>query len=392
MRSTWKLSLLALTLLPTIGVAQISFDPAASYAVGQRPSGVAVADFDGKLRPDIAVTSDTPDKVSILFNNGSGTFGTPVVVSLGGGTSPHGIVAADFDGDLDIDLAVVLKNIDSVQLLVNSGGAFNTGAVTDVNGTLPREAVSGDLDNNGLPDVVTTNRDSEDISVLLNNGGALTAGVIYSAGLDPRGLALGHFNNDSFLDLAVAAHDDRQVSVLLNDGDGTFGAPIALSLGNELRPAGVTAADVDGDGLMDIVASSSGDLLNRATLFRRTGSGTFAAPQNYAVSGVNPEGIVALDLDVDGRIDIATADQDSDQVSALRNLGSLSFAAAVSLPVGTTPGPLVAIDLDGNGAPDLVTTNQSSQNISVLINRATAAVFIDGFESGNTNAWSSVLF
>ncbi|MGB5660716.1 MAG: VCBS repeat-containing protein [Thermoanaerobaculia bacterium] len=378
--------------LPTHpALAQFDFDPAVSYTVGQDPSGVAVADFDGDLRPDLAVTSDVPDKVSILSNNGAGAFGAPVVVALGGGTAPHGVAAGDFDGDKDLDLAVVLKNVDSVQVLINTSGSFAAGAVSLVNGLLPRDVVVGDLDHNGLPDVVTSNRDSDNVSVLLNTAGALAGGVNYAAGLEPRGLALGHFNGDTFLDLAVAANDSRQVSVLLNDGDGTFGAPIALSLGPDLRPDGVVAADLDRDGDMDIAASSSGDTLNLATVFLRTGPGSFSAPISYPVAGLNPDGIVAADFDVDGLLDLATADQDSAQVSVLRNLGGAVYAAPVALAVGTTPGPLRASDLNGNGARDLVSANGTSGNVSVLINRISALLFGDGFESGDTSVWSSSL-
>ena len=391
MRITLIAVVLSAVLLTNPAFAQIDFDPAVNYVVGQNPSGVAVADFNGDLRPDMAVSSDAPDKVSILSNNGAGGFGAPVAVALGGGTAPHGVAAGDFDGDEDLDLAVVLKNDDSVQLLINTSGSFAAGALSVVNGLLPRDVVVGDLDQNGLPDVVTSNRDSNDVSVLLNNAGVLAGGVTYAAGQDPRGLALGHFNSDTFLDLAVSAHDSRQVSVLLNDGDGTFGAPIALSLGPDLRPEGVVAADLDRDGDMDIAASSSGDTLNRATVFLRTGAGVFAAPSSYPVAGLNPDGIVAGDFDVDGLTDLATADQDSAQVSVLRNLGAAVFAAPVGLPVGTTPGPLRASDLNGNGARDVVSANRDSSNVSVLINRTSALLFGDGFESGDTSAWSSSL-
>lgn len=391
MRGLSVVSISYLLLLAGPAGAQIDFEAAVDYAVGVQPSGLAVGDFDGNNSPDLAVTSDTPDKVSILFNTGTGTFAAPVNVALGSGVSPHGVAALDFDDDKDLDLAVVFKDSESVRLLVNASGSFTAGALVATNGTLPRDLVVGDLDQNGLPDVVTSNRDSNDVSVLLNTAGVLSAGVTYAAGADARGLALGHFNNDTFLDLAVAAHDDRQVSVLLNQGDGTFGAPIALSLGTERRPQGVVAADLDRDGDMDIATSSSTATLNSVTVFLRTGSGTFAAPVHFAVAGVNPDGIVAADFDVDGEIDLATADQDSALVSVLRNLGGASFDTAVGLAVGTTPGPLVSADLDGNGGGDLVSANRDSNDVSVLINAKSGTIFSDGFESGNTFAWSGTV-
>ncbi|MGB5401360.1 MAG: VCBS repeat-containing protein, partial [Thermoanaerobaculia bacterium] len=203
--------ILSLVLVANAASGQIDFDPAVNYVVGTNPSGVAVTDFNGDHRADVAVSSDAPEKVSILFNDGGGGFGVPVAVALGGGTAPHGVAAGDFDGDKDLDLAVSLKNVDSVQLLVNTSGSFAAGSISVVNGTLPRDVVVGDLDHNGLPDVVTSNRDSDNVSVLLNNAGVLAGGVTYAAGLEPRVLALGHFDGDTFLELAVAANDGRQV-------------------------------------------------------------------------------------------------------------------------------------------------------------------------------------
>ncbi len=387
--------LIALTLSVTIlagAEGAINFDPAVNYAVGQEPSGVAAADFDGDSSPDLAVTGDLPDQVTILFNDGDGAFGAPIQVVLGAGTSPHGVVAGDFEGeDSDLDLAVTLKNVNAVQLLINTSGSFTLGAVSGVNGVLPRDVVAGDLDQNGFPDVVTSNRDSNNVSVLLNSAGALADGVTYAAGLEPRGLALGLFNDDTLLDIAVAASDSRQVSILLNQGSGTFGAPIALSVGPDLRPQGVTAADLNLDELMDVATTTSDVGLDFATVFLRTGDGTFAAPTSFPVAGVDPDGIVAADFDVDGLPDLATADQDSALVSVLRNLGGAIFAAPVALTVGATPGPLSGADLDGNLAADLVSANSDSNNVSILINQNSGVIFADGFESGDTSAWSGTV-
>ncbi len=368
--------------------AQIAFDPAIDYGVGTSPAGVALADFNGDRWPDMAVTGDTPDRISILLNTGLGTFGAASDIALAGGSSPHSIVAVDIDNDSDLDLVVTRKNVNDIQVLVNGGGTFTLGTTTAVGGLLPRAIFAADLDGNGFKDVVTSNRDSNDVSVLLNTSGVFAAAVTYNVGVEPRGVTLADFNGDQLYDIAVACNDDRRVDVLFNTGGGAFAAPSSLSVGPDVRPDDVTAADLDRDGDVDIAAASSGTALNVAAVFLNTGAGAFGPAVGYPVGGTNPGGIVAADLDVDGLPDLATANQDSADLSALRGLGAGAFAIDVITAVGTTPEFVASHDLDGNGSLDLVTVNRDSNTVSVLLNQNTAVIFGDDFESGTTLAWS----
>jgi len=378
-------------LLMTSGVgAQIAFTPATDYLVGTSPAGVALADFNNDGRPDMAVTGDTPDRVSILLNTGTGTFGPASDLALAGGSSPHALVAIDVDNDNDFDLVVTRKNVDDIQILINTSGTFSLGATTAVGGLLPRAIVAADLDGNGFRDVVTSNRDSNDVSVLLNTAGTFAAAVTYTVGGDPRGLTLGDFNGDQLRDIAVACNDDRRVDVLPNIGGGAFGALSSLSVGPNVRPDGVTAGDFDRDGDMDIAAASSGVGFDIVDVFLNTGAGAFAGAVEYPVGGSNPGGIVAADLDVDGVLDLATANQDSANLSALPGLGAGNFGTAAIVSVGIRPEAVASHDLDGNGSLDLVTVNRDSNTVSVLLNLNTALIFGNGFESGTTSAWSVV--
>lgn len=375
----------------TVGAsAQIAFNPATDYPVATSPAGVALADFNDDQRPDMAVTGDAPDRVSILLNTGAGAYGPAIDLALAGGSSPHAVVAVDVDNDNDFDLVVTRKNVNDIQVLVNGGGTFTLGATTAVAGLEPRAIFAADVDGNGFKDVVTSNRDSDNVSVLLNFSGTFAAAVTYTVGVEPRGLTLADFNGDQLHDIAVACNDDRRVDVLLNIGGGAFGTPSSLSVGPDVRPDGVTAGDFDRDGNMDIVAASSGAALDIASVFLNTGGGTFAGAVGYPVGGTNPGGIIAGDLDVDGVLDLATANQDSASLSALPGLVAGGFGAAIISGVGITPEAVASHDLDGSGSLDLVTVNRDSNTVSVLLNLNTAVIFRDGFESGTTSAWSDI--
>ena len=89
----------------------IPFAPAVNYAVGGgHPHSVCAADLDGDGDKDLAVANADGDNVSILKNNGNGTF--QPAVNYGAGNYPHFICASDFDGDSDIDLAVAAASSD----------------------------------------------------------------------------------------------------------------------------------------------------------------------------------------------------------------------------------------------------------------------------------------
>ncbi len=353
--------------------AQFAFDAAVGAAVGNQPEGVVIADLDGDGDLDVAATSDAPDKVSILFNGGAGVFGAPVVVLTGAGTSPHALQAADLDGDGDVDLAVTLKNVDQVRVLRNNGGGAFVSAGSTAVGSDPRDLRAADLDGDGDVDLVTANRGGDSFTVLLNGGAASFTAATTGLADQPRAVAIGRFDADADLDLAVSINDLRRIDLFLNNGSGAFAAGPTISTGAQLRPEGIVAADFDGDGDVDLAAAGSGGGLNVVMLFAHDGAGGFVGPSAFAAGGLDPSAIVAADFDVDGDLDLAVTNTDSNTVSVLANNGLAAFGAPTVLGVGTAPQAIAAGDLDGNGGPDLAVTNDGTGNVSILMNQAGSA-------------------
>jgi len=372
--------------------AQIAFEPPATYAASTNPDGVAFGDFGGDGAPEMAVTLDAPDRVEIRTNNGSGSFGAPVSVLVGAGTGPHSIVAVNVDNDADLDLVVTLQGTDQIRVLTNSAGVLTAGPSISVGASEPRYLAAGDLDGNGFVDVVTSNRTSLDVSVLLNSAGGFGAAATYSVGGEPRGVALADVDGDQLLDIVVSNHDDRQVEIFLNlpGSPGVFTPGPVLSVGPQLRPDGVAVADLDGNGHRDVVAGTSGNGLNFASVFFNQGGAVFGGAVNLATGGVNPGSVVLADFDRDGRRDLAVLNQDSNNLSVRRNLGAGSFGAPSLLPVGTNPQSLVGDDVDINGAADLACVNQDSNSVTVYLDDS-GTLLADGFESGDTSHWSVVV-
>jgi len=148
---------------------------------------------------------------------------------------------------------------------------------------------------------------------------------------------------------------------LLGSGDGTFDDQVTYAAGS--APSSVYAADLDGDGDLDLATAneSSGSV----SVLLGNGDGTFAAQTTYTV-GDSPGPVFAADLDGDGDLDLATANSGSNNVSVLLGSGDGTFAAQATYTAGD-PYSVYAADLDGDGDLDLATANYNSDNVSVLL-------------------------
>ena len=189
-------------------------------------------------------------------------------------------------------------------------------------------------------------------------------GASHAVGDWPASVTAADVDGNGAVDLVTANAKSDTVSVLRNLGDGTFAAQVTYAVG--IGPYRVTAADVNGDGVVDLVTANY--FSDTVSVLRSLGDGTFAAQVTYAV-GIGPYSVTAADVDGDGAVDLVTANANSDTVSVLRNLGDGTFEAQVTYAVGNAPLSVTAADFDGDGAVDLVTANAFSDTVSVLRNQ-----------------------
>ena len=254
------------------------FGPQVAYGVESEPSSVAVGDLDGDRDLDLVTSNDRDYNVSVLLNEGDGTFASKVNYTAGHG--PHSVVVGDLDGDRDLDLAVANCFGDNVSVLLNEGdGTFASQVTYDV-GTNPWTVAAGDLDQDSHLDLVTANHDDNNISVLLNKGnGTFAKQVNYSVGKDPYSVAVGDLDQDTHLDLVTGNLNSYDVSVLLNEGDGTFASQVTYDVGT--NPWAVAVGDLDQDSHLDLVTANP--FGEDVSVLLNEGDGTFASPLNYGV-------------------------------------------------------------------------------------------------------------
>jgi hypothetical protein len=191
-----------------------------------------------------------------------------------------------------------------------------------------------------------------------------------AVGSDPRHVASADLDLDGDADLVVANNDSNTVSVLVTNGTGSFALAASLPTGS-FDPEGIVAVDLDGDHDADLAVAADDDASiaqNAVLVFKNLGGATFTGFAAYNVNALGAGFIAAADMDLDGDLDVATANQDSNSVSALANNGQGAFGAPLLLAVGAGPEHVIAGDLTGDQVPDLVATNDAGTTISVLRN------------------------
>lgn len=238
------------------------FTPGAGspFAAGSDATALAVGDFDGVNGPDLAVVNTNINRVRVLLNDGTGGFSAGVGSPFTVGTTPNFVAVGDLDGANGLDLVVVNSASNNVTVLLNDGaGSFSPSAGGPLAvGTGPTSVGVGDFDGlNGL-DLAVTNFIGGDVTLLLNDGaGGFTPGTgsPFTVGDRPTAVGFGDFDGANGLDLAVANGLSNDVTVLLNDGSGGFtpgtGSPFGVGLG----PNSIGVADFDGVRGLDLALS-----------------------------------------------------------------------------------------------------------------------------------------
>src|SRR6266699_918738 len=211
------------------------FNPQTEYVAGSKngPSGMAVGDFNGDGKLDLAVVNFGDWNIYVLLGNGDGTFqAARSVYFASGGGFPWYVVTADFNGDGKLDLAVSNYGDNSFSVLLGNGdGTFQPPRTLPI-GTHPALVAVGDFNGDGKPDLAVadygcpldcTSSPSNTVTVLLGNGnGTFLPGPSLTVGNGPAGVAVGDFNGDGKPDLVITNHHGNTVTVLLGNGDGTF--------------------------------------------------------------------------------------------------------------------------------------------------------------------------
>jgi hypothetical protein len=351
-----------------------TFSAPTSILATSGPVAVAVGDFNGDGKPDLAVA--TSNTVTVLLGDGMGGFSTASTIAV---DSPAAIVAADFNTDGKQDLAVLAGASASVLLFYGHGnGTFDSPLITPI-GDSPKSLAVANLDGNALPDLVVVTLDvylSGKISLL----GGSVAGFsnVRSFPAPFISVQVADINGDGIPDLIGSG------SFLLGRGNFAFDAPRPLPYATYY--VGFDIADLNLDGIPDIAILSSG-LSGSSSVFIVEGSadGPQLAPK--ALLGAEPSYFALADLNHDGRKDLVVSDWGAGAVSVLLARADGMFGSPNQVGPAVAAGPLAVGDFNQDGSPDLVVS--SGANLLIFPGNGSggfgpAASFLVGI--GNTTA------
>ncbi|HEY2383297.1 MAG TPA: FG-GAP-like repeat-containing protein [Terriglobia bacterium] len=351
----------------TISAAAVGgFTSSVANATAGGTSDLAMGDFNGDGKADLAVIQYPVSKVSILLGAGNGTFASHVDYDAGSG--PSGIATGDFNGDGKTDLAIAATDAASLRILFGSGtGTFGSPATYSLgSGSSPQSVAVGDFNLDGKSDIVVENLYST-VTVFIGKGdGTFQTGVAYgtgSTGPVSRSVAIGDFNSDGIPDLAAANGTAGTIGILLGNGNGSFQTAIPVNAGN---PNHLVIADMNGDGKEDVIATSQ-SAPNAVGILLSNGNGTFQPYQSYNTNqgGSGTRGLSIADFNGDGRPDIVAANWTSNIASVMVNNGAGALATLTDVTVGSGLSDVISGDFNGDGLPDLAAAAGSAVSIAL---------------------------
>ncbi|WP_224366384.1 Kelch repeat-containing protein [Hyalangium versicolor] len=283
------------------------------------------------------------------------------------------ISVADLDGDTFPDLLIPGR----FAIGMYWGTPSLTSVVTDTNCcndiTQPHSVVAGDFNKDGKPDLAITEPATNSVHVLLASSStprSFEAPTPYPVGTSPSGLAAADVNGDGSLDLLVANQGDNTVSILNGAANGTFSAGVQVALAGT-SPTQVLVTNLDGDNTPDLVVLVTEGL---SIALDGTAQGPFGN-STRVTTGAQPAAVVVGRLNGDNLPDMAVANTGNNTVALLLGAGGGTFAQPVNI-AALSPAGLALAEFTGDTHLDLAVSN-SSEGTVTLYQGASNGTFVE---------------
>jgi len=345
---------------------------------------VFATDIDGDGDMDVlsAFTSDYPSfggKVVWYENtDGMGSFSSQHIISTAAAGS-QSVYATDIDsdGDMDVLLACMITNPETNENQIvwfensDGQGSFGQKQTITIDADGANSVYASDIDNDGDMDVLSACSGADPyfkgkVIWFKNSDGQGTFGqqqIITTNTEGASSVYAADLDGDGELDVLSASWGDDKVAWYKNgDGQGTFGEQqIIRPCAFADKPQSIYAADIDGDGDMDVLSASKND--DKIAWYKNTdGQGTFGSQQIITLYANGANSVYATDFDDDGDMDVLSASRNDDKIAWYENIdGQGDFGAQQIITTDAdVANSVYATDIDGDGDMDVLSASFGS--------------------------------
>lgn len=379
-----------------------SFDTSISTSAEGGAFVIAPADFDNDGKLDVIMGNFDDEELSLYLNSSNGTgnidFATPITQSLGHGAYEFAIADFNNDGKQDVVAGGTQASGGMVVVLENTIGGTNTfesretqSFINEVN-----SVATGDFNQDGKIDLVYAGGSSMSTVTVMEN---TSSGIIdlsfvlnYTVGNTPYKVEVADMDLDGLPDIVSLNLDDNSFSVLKNTSAGgmiSFDSKVDFPINSTTDSEWLTIGDINGDELPDIVVRN----VTSVSIFENQSTSNVAFAMPVVLMANSNSGIISLDdFNGDTKPDLLVTSYLGLDVFANTSDGaSISFDGSVSfgIPSSRNPSFAASADLDGDGEPDLITTSSDffgGQYVEVLRNKHSSHDFIQFSFSSQTSA------
>ena len=328
----------------------------------RRPTSVVAADFDGDGDLDLLSTSNNnqgsnPTKIAWYENNGNQVFTSQTISERS--ASANDAFTADLDGDGDLDILTASSAYDGIGWHNNdsSQNFYRNSIDRTVDGA---SVIAVDVDDDGDLDVLAALNADNEIAWYENDGIArFTSHTVSTTALGASSVFAADIDGDGDLDFLSASEGDDKVAWYENDGSQNFLTHVIST--EAVAARSVYAADVDGDGDLDVLSASYGD--DKIAWYENDGGQSFTA-RTISIDADGAQRVFAADINGDGRLDVLSASSNDNKIAWYENDGSENFTPRTITTAANGARSVLAADVDGDGDLDVVSASADDDKIA----------------------------